>query len=283
MTAPTRPLLRWMGSKWRLAPWVISHLPPHDLYCEPFGGSASVLMRKPRSKIEVLGDLDDELLNLYQIVRDPYQAGMLQMLCKLTPFSAAEFRRARKSAEGLDPIERARRLIVRQALQHSPDVRKGKTGTGFRRYTGNSRNSPAFDWSTFPNAIADMTSRLRGVVIEHDEAIRTIKRHDRKDACFYVDPPYVPETRKAAHRGYAHEMDRADHERLLACLLTIKGMAVLSGYSHPLYDEALVGWRRLTREASDHARNRREEVLWISPRAAAEIGKSKRQMELFPA
>jgi DNA adenine methylase len=281
MSEPTRPLLRWMGSKWLLAPWVIANLPPHDLYCEPFGGSASVLMRKPRSRVEVLGDLDDEILNLYTVVRDPLRAGMLQMLCTLTPFSDAEFRRACDDEEGLDPVERARRLIVRQAMQVSPDVRKPGVGTGFRRYSGEGRNVSAFDWSTYPDAIAAMSQRLQRVLIERDDAVKTIRRHDRADALFYVDPPYVHGTRKAPTRGYAHEMDDAAHRELLDCLLSVKGMVILSGYGHPLYDEALVGWRRLTRDVQDHARNARREVLWISPRAAEALDRGRKQLSFL--
>jgi DNA adenine methylase len=281
MKSPTRPLLRWMGSKWLLAPWVIQHLPPHDVYVEPFGGSASVLMRKPPSKVEVLGDLDDELLNLYTVVRDPLQAGQLAMLCTVTLFSDAEFRLAREPMTEDRPVERARRLIVRHAMQVSPDVRKPGVGTGFRRYTGDARNCPSFDWGSFPDAIGGMTHRLQGVVIERDEAINTIRRHDRAGALFYCDPPYVHETRKAAKRGYAHEMNRADHERLLECLLAVKGMVILSGYADPLYDKALAGWKRVTRQLHDQARNQREEVLWISPRAAAASDRAKRQMDLF--
>jgi DNA adenine methylase len=166
-------------------------------------------------------------------------------------------------------------------MQVSPDVRKPGRATGFRRYTGSARNCAAFDWASFPEAIGSMTHRLQGVVIERDEAINTIRRHDRVGACFYVDPPYVHETRKAAKRGYAHEMDRTDHERLLECLLAVKGMVVLSGYADPLYDEALAGWKRVTRQLHDHARNPREEILWISPRAAAASDRAKQQLDLF--
>ena len=64
MTAPSRPVLRWHGGKWLLAPWIISLMPTHRVYVEPFGGAASILLRKPRSRIEVYNDLDEEIVEL---------------------------------------------------------------------------------------------------------------------------------------------------------------------------------------------------------------------------
>ena len=277
VAVPRRPMVRWLGSKWRMAPWVIEHLPPHELYVEPYGGSASVLMRKPRSPVEVLGDLDDELLNLYAVIRDPVAAGRLYLVCTFTPFSDAEFRLAmRRLPADADPVERARRMIVRHAMQLSPDVRGETQGTGFRRYTGSARRVAAADWEAFPEALADMTARLGRVVIERLPAVETIRKHDRPGALFYVDPPYVHATRQEVRKGYAHEMTDGQHRELLDCLLGLEGMAVVSGYASPLYDEALAGWRRVTREVTDHARQRREEVLWISPAAVAATGRGAR-------
>ena len=71
---PWRPALRYHGGKWRLAPWIIGHFPAHKIYCEPFCGAASVLLRKPRSRIEIINDLDSEVTNLFQILRDPEHA-----------------------------------------------------------------------------------------------------------------------------------------------------------------------------------------------------------------
>jgi DNA adenine methylase len=278
-------MVRWLGSKWRLAPWVISHLPPHELYCEPYGGSASVLLRKARAPVEVLGDLDDELLTLYGVVRDPVLAGRLFMLATFTPFSDAEFRLAmRRLPADADPVERARRMIVRHAMQVSPDVRGETQGTGFRRYTGSARRVAAADWASFPDALAGLTARLQGVVVERASAVETLRRHDRPGMLAYVDPPYVHSTRAEARKGYAHEMSDDAHRELLDCLLGLEGMAVVSGYASRLYDDGLAGWKRVTRVVSDHARQRREEVLWISPRAVAAgtaSAKADRQSSLF--
>lgn len=264
----TRPMVRWLGSKWRMAPWILSLFPPHELYVEPYGGSASVLLRKPRSAIEVLGDMDDELLTLYSVLRDPDQSARLRAMCELTLYSDAELEVAmRRLPPDADPVERARRMIVRHALQVSPDVRGETRGTAFRRYTAVIRRCAAADWASYPDAIPTMHRRLKKVVIERRPAVQTMRYHDRPEALHYVDPPYVHATRSEARKGYSHELADADHAKLLDCLLGLKGMVMLSGYACPLYDEALVGWRRLTREVTDHARQWREEVLWLSPSA----------------
>lgn len=264
-----RSMVRWLGSKWRMAPWIIAQMPPHEVYVEAFGGSASVLIRKPRSHMEVLCDADVELLCLHSVLRDPGMCGRLAMLCMFTPFSDEEFRLARvRLPEGADPVERARRMVVRHAMQVSPDVRGGTQGTGYRRYTGPG-HCAAHDWSTFNEALADITARLMGVVVEGGDAMACMLRHDRPAALHYVDPPYVHSTRREARKGYSHELTDADHVRLLDGLLGLEGMVMVSGYASPLYDDALAGWKRVTRQVSDHARRLREEVLWISPRAVA--------------
>ena len=69
MTAPTRPIMRYHGGKWRMAPWIISNFPPHKIYIEPYGGAASVLLRKPRTYSEVYNDLAGEIVNLFRVLR----------------------------------------------------------------------------------------------------------------------------------------------------------------------------------------------------------------------
>ena len=130
MSHVSRPLLRYHGGKWRLAPWIISHLQPHRIYVEPFGGSASVLLRKPRSHSEIYNDLGGEVVNLFRVLRQPAQARELVRLVRLTPYSRTEFDDSYITAA--DPIEQARRTLLRSHTGFSTTGVTGRWRVGFR-------------------------------------------------------------------------------------------------------------------------------------------------------
>lgn len=268
--APTRPLLRWHGGKWNLAPWIIRHLPKHRVYVEPFGGAGSVLMRKERSYAEVWNDLDGEVVNLFQVLRSP-RASELVRLLELTPFAREEFHQAYEPAD--DPIERARRLVARSFMGFGSNGHQRRTG--FRSNSNRSGTTPAHDWVNYPDAMRKVIERVRGVVILNIDAVDAMKGHDGPETLHYVDPPYLFDTRDSG-TDYAHELTNADHESLLEYLDTLSGMVVLSGYPHPLYDDALSGWLRVEREALADGARKRTEVLWINPRAADALRKEHR-------
>lgn len=266
MSAPTRPVLRYHGGKWKLAPWVISHFPAHSAYVEPFGGAASVLLRKSRVPTEVWNDLDGELVHLFSVLRDPASAKLLARACELTPFARAEFDLSYQPTE--DAVERARRFIVRSFFGYGSKACVSSAKNGFRCLRIG-ENSPAVDWSRYPDALASAAQRMRGVVIEQRPALDIIRRFDRPDTLFYVDPPYVQGLRNLEQGIYRHEMTDDEHLELAACLREIKGMAVVSGYRCALYDELYVGWRRVDCRAYADKASPRTESLWISPRAVA--------------
>lgn len=259
---PTRPVLRWHGGKWKLAPWIIENLPPHRVYVEPFGGAASVLLRKPRAYAEVYNDLDDDVVCLFSVLRSD-RADELAEALHLTPFSRAEFLSAYEESE--DAVERARRLIIRsfQGFGSNGHARK----TGFRANSNRSGTTPARDWRNYPHQLTETIDRLRGVIVEHRDAITCMKAHDGPETLHYVDPPYLPETRDAGV-DYRHELTTEQHIDLLAYLRTVKGMVVLSGYPSPIYDDALAGWSRIERYALADGARERTEVLWKNPAAA---------------
>lgn len=259
----TRSVLRYFGGKWQIAPWVISHLPAHRVYVEPFGGAASVLLRKPRSRIEVYNDLDEEIVGIFRLLQDPAQCARLVRLLRRTPYARAEFERA--FLPGKTPLERARRAIVRayMAFHHEALFNPSKTTFADARHRkGN--HCKAHEWASYPRHLARVCQRLQGVVIERRDALAVIRAQDSPDTLFFVDPPYLPSTRSQS--GYRHELDEAQHVSLLEQLLAIQGRAVVAGYPSALYDRMLQGWQRVERPHRAAGSQRpRTEVLWIKP------------------
>ena len=295
--SPSRPVLRYPGGKWRLAPWVISHFPAHRVYVEPYGGAASVLMQKRRSPAEIYNDLDAEVVNVFRVLRDPETAQRLETLIRLTPFAREDFEAVFTPVD--EPVEQARRTMFKAFAGHGSDsIHRGKasaTGmftrpsrwkalpgfhtrpsthvpnTGFRGDCNRSGTTPAKDWWHYPDVIAMFCQRLRGVVIENRPATQVIKQYDYHDALIYVDPPYVASSRRRRDHGYRHEMTDDDHRELAEALHGIRGMAILSGYHSELYDELYRDWRRLERKSrifSDSGK-KATEVLWFSPNVPA--------------
>lgn len=261
-----RPILRWHGGKWKLAPWILEHLPTHRVYVEPFGGAASVLLRKPRSYAEVYNDLDGELVNLFRIVRD--RGDELRSALELTPFARDEFDLSYQPCD--DDLEQARRTVVRSFMGFGTNMSKpnrdgGTTRTGFRSNSNRSGTTPAQDWRNYPGLLPDIVERLRGVVIENRDAFEVMQSHDSDETLHYVDPPYVAATRDRG-RDYRHELTDEDHRRLAEMLHGLKGAVVLSGYDSDIYRDLYADWRRVERAAYADGSRVRVEVLWLSPR-----------------
>lgn len=294
---PTRPALRWHGGKWLLAPWIISHFPPHRVYVEPFGGAASVLLRKERAYAEVYNDLDQGVVNLFRVLQDTTSAAALLEKLRLTPFARDEFMLSRDTTD--EPVERARRMIIRAFMGFGSNAANEKGYhsrgvvrmlTGFRNDSNRSGSTPASDWNNYPDALGAIVARFKGVVVENRDALRVMTQFDRPDALHYCDPPYHHETRamvqKKGPRGilaYAHELDGGGHAALLDQLRGLRGMVILSGYPHPSYDKALPDWRRVERAALADGARPRTEVLWINPASAAALDREKRSLHTLMA
>lgn len=268
MSDVRRPVLRYHGGKWMLAPWIIGHFPKHKVYVEPYAGGASILMRKPRSYAEVYNDLASEVVNVFRVLRDPMKAEDLRRRIELTPFAREEFVATYEAVE--DDVEAARRTIARSMMGFGSDGTLATRPTGFRANSNRSGTTPARDWVNYPSAIPAFVERLQGVIIEQRPAIRVIEHHDATDTLHYVDPPYLHSTR-ASEKMYDVEMTDEDHRELAAVLRGLKGMIVLSGYPSPLYEQLYGGWHRVEREALADGARPRTEVLWLNTAAAQSL------------
>jgi DNA adenine methylase len=277
MSAPvTYPAIRYHGAKFRLAPWVMQHFPPHVCYVEPFGGAAGVLLQKPRVYAEVYNDLDGDVTNFFRVLRDPVQRLELERAIALTPYARDEL--AWEPTE--DPVERARRTAVRAQMGFgSAGATKGKTG--FRIDSKREYGTAQQLWAEYPSSIAAAGQRFVGVLIENRPAIEVMQQHDGPGTLHFVDPPYMHETRvlqggMTGGRGgyYRNEMTDADHAELLQALLCLEGMVVVSGYETPLYNDTLGGWstsRTQSRISARRGTAMRTEVLWMNPACQARL------------
>jgi DNA adenine methylase len=258
--------MRYHGGKWRLAPWIISHFPPHRVYVEPFSGAASVLLRKPRSYAEVYNDLSGEVVNLFRVLRNASQARELIRQVRLTPYARDEFGLSYITAD--DPIEQARRTLFRAAAGFSTAGAQSTWRTGFRAKVDRSYTTPMIDWANMPQVLEQVVERLQGVVIENRPALEVVEQYDRDTALHYLDPPYPHSTRNERWVGqaYANELTDDDHRELARLVRTCKGAVVISGYPCSLYDNELYpDWQRVTLETYADQALKRTEALWIKP------------------
>lgn len=258
-----RLIVRYHGGKWRLAPWIIEHFPPHRIYVEPFGGSGAVLLRKPRSYAEVYNDLSSEMVNLFSVARD--DGDRLARAVELTPFSRDEFARSYEACS--DPMEMARRTLVRGFMGFGSNSIHQKSG--FRANSNRSGTPPARDWMNYPDALRITIERLRGVVIENRDALDCMRHHDSPETLHYADPPYVFGTRSDSRGDYRHEMTDGDHEAFAAGVKSLCGMVIVSGYRCDAYDELFGAWTRVDKAAFADGAAPRVESLWLSPNIAA--------------
>lgn len=272
-----RPVIRYHGGKWKLAPWIVSQFPAHRIYVEPYCGGASVLLRKPRSYSECVNDLNSEIVNLFRVLRDAELSHELRRQLQLTPFARDEFRAAYRLVELLDPegmIEMARRTVVKAFMGFGSAAitsrSNGAAPTGFRSNSNKSGTTPAHDWKNYPEGLEAIVERLRGVVIENKDACEVMLQHDTPQTLHYCDPPYVNETRDKGS-DYSHEMTDDDHRELAKVLREMNGMVILSGYPCDLYDKELFpDWYRVERPHLADGARKRTEVLWMNDAAAAQ-------------
>jgi DNA adenine methylase len=258
--------------------------PPHRVYVEPYGGAASVLMQKPPVESEIYNDLDEEVVNVFQVLRDPATAQVLCEQLVLTPFARDEFELAYEPAE--EPIERARRTIIRAFMGFGSASFNSAHATGFRVYAGTNRqHRPHQDWTSYPPQIAAFAERLQGVIIENRPALDVILRHQTDETLFYVDPPYPLSTRGAVsgvRQKYRYEMTDEDHIALADVLHAIKGMVVVSGYACEFYDlDLYADWERHEKQTMADGANPRTEVLWLNPACVNALKRDRRQGQLI--
>jgi len=259
------PILKFTGAKWNLAKWITSHFPPHKHYLEPFMGSAAIYFSKDPVEHEVINDRNGHIVNLFKVLRTRGQE--LAEAIYFTPWSEEEYHLAdslyQSDGEDLDELEMARLFLIRSWQAHGGTMSQ----TSGWKHNGLKGNVyPHKLWQKLPDRLLATVERLKQAEIRNKPALELIPSYNDPNCLVYADPPYLLETR--SRKYYKYEMSDGEHEKLLDLLDQHQGPVVLSGYAHPLYDERLKHWQRLTHETRAEYGKARVEVLWLNEKAA---------------
>ena len=263
----------WYGGKYTHLDWLLPLLPQATHYCEPFGGSAAVLINRTPAPVETYNDVDGELVNFFRVLRN--QKEELLEAIGLTPFAREELRVAVNGAtEQLSDLERARRFFVR-----ARQVRTGLAQTASEgrwahcKLTSRAGMAGAVSrWLGSVEGLAEIAQRVLRVQSENAPALAVIERYDSPETLFYCDPPYVHESRSDT-KAYAFEMTDAEHRALAEVLHKVQGKVALSGYHCKLMDDLYRDWTCVespakkahsTNTRPDNIKQDRIETLWIN-------------------
>ncbi|MGA2584586.1 MAG: DNA adenine methylase [Tepidisphaeraceae bacterium] len=256
----------WYGGKFSHLDWLLPLLPDCHHYCEPFAGSAAVLLNRRPASVETYNDLDGEVVNFFRVLRD--RPDELIRNIGLTPFSREEFYVACEApTEQLSDIERARRFFIR-----ARQVRTGLAQTASLGRWANCKNTSRAGmsgvvsrWLGSVQMLPEIANRLLRVQIENRPALEVISIYDSPQTFFYCDPPYVHQSRGDS-KAYGFEMSDMAHRALAKKLNSIHGKAAVSGYRSDLYDTWFRGWKRIDADVK-HAhsiKKLRQEALWVN-------------------
>ena len=257
-----KPILKYPGAKWRLAPWIVGYFPEHETYVEPYCGSAACFFAKAPAGHEILNDKFGSIVNLFRVLREHGEE--LAHLIDLTPWARDEYLECeRQFTDTGNSIEDARRFLIRCWQAHGTRFNKP---SGWRNRGAGAEAHTTQTWRQLPIRLYTVIDRLKDAEIESRPALEIIARYNAPDCLIYADPPYILDTRNGTY--YQYEMSDQDHIELLQALQAHTGPVILSGYAHPLYDERLQDWYRVTLPViAEHGRHR-QEVLWLNERAA---------------
>lgn len=232
-------LIRWAGGKGRQLGDLLPLIPHTKTYVEPFGGGASVLLNRAKSPVEVYNDLDGSLVNLFQVVRDDRLFAEFAHKLDWVLYAKEEFVEAIESYDDQDKSRVDRAVLFYTMLNQGIS---GKRLASPGDWARGRLDNLADRFVLRQQKLGDVHRRLRGVQIESRDALDILQEWDGPETVFYCDPPYVLDTRNK-RKYYAVEPGDEYHVQLVDVLLAVKGMVILSGYDHAVYERlGEAGW-----------------------------------------
>jgi len=262
--------LKWHGGKNYLARRLVELMPSHTHYVEPYAGGLAVLLAKnPEGFSEVVNDLNGDLCNFWNVLRDTALFDSFLRMTQATAFSEQIWKQSYEALQtrtDSTKVDRAFWFFVtcRQSLAGRMDTFAPLSKTRTRR----NMNEQASAWLNAVEGLPQVHARLKRVAVLNKPALDVLIQEDGAKTLFYCDPPYLHETR-TDRDTYDHEMTEEEHEQLLKALLNVQGKVILSGYHSRLYDTSLRQWSchdfELPNNAASGGKKRRMiEAVWCN-------------------
>jgi len=267
-TKKINPPFGYFGSKNKIALQLCSDLPPHNCWVEAFCGSAALTLRKNPAPIEVINDFDNEIVNLFNQLRNNHEA-----LCEaisMTPYAEQELIDARIPKEELSELERARRFLVQSMMAINGLFGAARGGFSYSdSYSRNGHDARVNRWNNLPERLKRVVARLKKVRVENKDALKILQKYLKRPATLvYLDPPYL------GKRTSGYNIDANDkefHKKLLRLSNRAKCMIFISGYENDFYNSILnekKGWKKktietITKDSKGNSHDRTE-VVWMN-------------------
>ena len=249
-----RPM-NYYGSKDMMCPVIHGMIPAGmSTWVDVFCGSAIVTLKKPPHPREVINDLNDDVINLFDVLRDG-DAEDLYRKIELTVFGDAELRRIYEQEPPTDPVEKARCFLVASWFGRGGDNHK----TGLRWSKG-STVAPELAWTRLPSRLTAVAERLRGICIRSDDAFKIVDDYDAPDCILFVDPPYPG----PVGRRYKVSMSAEDHHRFAVRLLECKAHIILTMNPDTIYGEVLADWCLHASQVVTNGGTKKSEVIYTN-------------------
>ena len=253
--------IKYYGGKSYMTNIIIDQFPKdYEVYVEGFGGGASVLFQKDKTPLEVYNDLGENVYSLFKVLSDKELFKQMKEKLDLTYYSS-DIRK-----EFIEDLKRNDLSLVDRAYKYFYVNRSSFNGVGGFSTTLLVRRNMSKSVSDYLSAIdglSEVHNRLSSVIIENRNIFDLIEKYDDKNVFFYLDPPYVHDTRSSSTE-YEHEMSDDDHENFVNMLLNGKGKFLVSGYEHPIYRKLVSNDWNLYKYNSPNSNSDRTECLWYN-------------------
>ncbi|MEL3908420.1 MAG: DNA adenine methylase [Treponemataceae bacterium] len=252
--------ISYYGGKQQLASKIVSLIPEHRIYCEPFVGGAAVFFAKPKSESEIINDVNSEIVNFYEVLQRDFYA--LQSEVSISLHSRKLHKHAQVVYENPEMFDRIKRAWAIWMLANSSYGCNLTAGFGYDKLGKNTRKIA----NKREQFTEEYSIRLQNVQIECCDALRIIRSRDSKESFFYCDPPYV-----GAYQGHYDGYSQQDFNELISTLAEIDGKFLLSSYRNTVLTEAVkkYGWWQIE--------------LKMSKSMTSKSGKTKSKIEVLTA